>query len=181
MIPHLYLLTGQRSSGKTTLCSRLAKLKTAQGWRVSGLLSPARLEGKGKTGIEAQDIRTGVTHLLASQIPGEISGFRFGVWHFDPAILAWGNQVLEQSIPTDLLIVDELGPLEFDLATGWIKAFEVLTRGQFRAALVVVRPECLEEAQKRLKISRIFDVNSQEGNLLEEISRMLNRTVNSES
>lgn len=177
MNPSLYLLTGQRGSGKTTLCSQLAKLKTAQGWRVSGLLSPARRKGKGKTGIEAQDVRTGETRLLASQISGEISGFHFGPWHFDPAVLAWGNQVLEQSIPTDLLIIDELGPLEFELAAGWIKAFDVLTRGQFRAALVVVRPECLEDAQNRLKVSRIFDADSRDGNLLEEISGMLNRTV----
>ncbi len=50
---------------------------------------------------------------------------------FDPAVLAWGNQVLRDSIPTDLLIVDEIGPLEFNQAIGWVSAFDVLARSLF--------------------------------------------------
>lgn len=175
MTPHLFVLTGSRGSGKTTLCRRLAELKTAEGWRVTGLLSPARLEGKEKTGIEALNLRTGESRLLASRKAGELSGFRFGEWDFDPAVLAWGNQVLEDSIPTDLLIVDEIGPLEFNLATGWMMAFDVLAQNQYRAALVVVRPECQVEAQKRLGSIRIFDVDSRGGSLFEAISKVLQK------
>jgi nucleoside-triphosphatase THEP1 len=156
----VYVLTGRRGSGKTTLSTRLAEQKKTGGWQVTGLLSPARLEGSEKTGINALDIRSGESHLLASRVQGEIASFRYGEWTFDPAVWAWGNQILQASTPTDLLIVDEVGPLEFNLASGWINAFEVLARGSYRAALVVVRPECLESARCRFGPFQLFDLDS---------------------
>ena len=56
--------------------------------------------------------------------------------------------MLRKSTDCDLLVVDELGPLEFNLTTGWIAAFDVLSAKQFRVALVVVRPELLERARQ---------------------------------
>jgi nucleoside-triphosphatase THEP1 len=44
----------------------------------------------------------------------------------------------------DVLVIDELGPLEFDLQTGWTASFEVLRRKRYRLALIVIRPECLD-------------------------------------
>ncbi len=169
----LLVLTGGRGSGKTTLCRRLIERKTNEGWQVTGLLSPARFEGDKKTGIQAQAIQTGETYLLASQIPGEISGLKFGEWEFDSTVLAWGNQVLQRSTPTDLLIVDELGPLEFKLATGWMSAFDVLAHDLYRAALVVVRPECLDDARTRLVVAGIIDTSTDAGCLLEKILQRL--------
>jgi nucleoside-triphosphatase THEP1 len=173
MSRRVFILTGRRGSGKTTLCRRLAERKTAEGWLVSGLLSLARMEGEEKTGIETLDLRTGESRLLASLNPCKQAGFRFGQWVFDPKALAWGNQVLERSIPTDLLIIDEIGPLEFNLAAGWTMAFDVLARNRFCAALVVVRPECLEDAQKRLEYEKIIRVNLSNSNLLELITKSI--------
>jgi hypothetical protein len=46
--------------------------------------------------------------------------------------------------------VDELGPLEIVRGQGWQKAFNVLNRGDFRLALVVVRPELVDQARLHL-------------------------------
>jgi hypothetical protein len=47
-------------------------------------------------------------------------------------------------------VVDELGPLEIERGEGWQKAFDVLRGNDFTLALVVVRPELLERAQRKL-------------------------------
>ena len=48
----LILVTGQKDSGKTTLCQRLFELARAAGWDVAGVLSPPHLREGHKLGIE---------------------------------------------------------------------------------------------------------------------------------
>jgi nucleoside-triphosphatase THEP1 len=75
----------------------------------------------------------------------------FGVWYFNLRTLEWGNQVLEISLPCDLLIVDELGPLELTHQMGWRAALDILPLSGYRLALVVIRPELQATAR------RVFD------------------------
>jgi len=37
-----------------------------------------------------------------------------------------GNQCIQAAHSADLLVIDELGFLEFDLKTGWMASFDVL-------------------------------------------------------
>lgn len=76
-----------------------------------------------------------------------------GRFRFDPRTLAWGNEALRRATPCQLLVVDELGPLEVERQEGWTSAFDVLNKADFRLALVVVRPECLVRAQLHLPAS----------------------------
>jgi nucleoside-triphosphatase THEP1 len=76
-----------------------------------------------------------------------------GRFRFDPRTLAWGNEALRHATPCQLLVVDELGPLEVERQEGWTRAFDVLNKADFGLALVVVRPECLVRAQLQLPAS----------------------------
>ncbi|WP_322508650.1 nucleoside-triphosphatase [Anaerolinea sp.] len=143
----LSLVTGWRGSGKTTFCAGMVQAARQAGWDVAGLLSPAGFEEGRKTCIRAEDLRTGERRLLASISRQSDEDLAFGDWFFNLQTLQWGNRVLQASTPCDLLVVDELGPLEFRLSQGWVSALEVLQRGGFRRALVVIRPELLEEAR----------------------------------
>jgi nucleoside-triphosphatase THEP1 len=60
---------------------------------------------------------------------------------------------LARATPCHLLVVDELGPLEIEREEGLLKAFDVLRRGDFALALVVIRPELVVKAQLRLPVS----------------------------
>ena len=57
--------------------------------------------------------------------------------------LIWGNHVLSNSTPCDLLVVDELGPLEIDRGTGWQAGLAAVDSKEYAVAVVVVRAELL--------------------------------------
>ena len=138
------VITGWRDAGKTNYCQQAAQTFRTAGFSVSGLLSPGRFVQKQKTGFFALDWSSQETRLVASSVPGELSGIQLGPWTFVEQVFAWGNRCLQQSDGADVLIIDELGPLEFNRQTGWIASFDLLRRKKYRLALVVVRPECLQ-------------------------------------
>ncbi|HEY83524.1 MAG TPA: hypothetical protein G4N96_00215 [Chloroflexi bacterium] len=172
----LTLLTGPRGAGKTSLCLHKAEKARADGQTVAGLLSPARFERNYKVGIDALDLRSGQRRPLAQRRSKATGGAPFDLsaslkagfahlrqletsnWRFDPDALAWGAEVLRQATPCDLLIIDELGPLEFERRGGWLVALDIITQGDYRHALVVVRPELLEVAQNRWPWAEIWQV-----------------------
>ncbi|MDX9990867.1 MAG: nucleoside-triphosphatase [Anaerolineales bacterium] len=147
----LYIITAPSGAGKTTCCCSLADQARAAGWDVAGILSPPVFENGEKVGIGAQDLRTNETRHLAiaaSTFNLEPSTFNIplGQWLFSSSALAWGNQILQTALPCDLLIIDELGPLEFFQGEGWQTALEILPCGEYKAAVVIVRPELLQNA-----------------------------------
>ena len=140
----ILVITGGRGVGKTTFCQKVIEATRASGLKVAGLLSPGRYENQKRNGIFAVDLAGGEFRLAASPVAGEIDGIRFGAWSFDSTVFEWGNQRLLESGGTDVLVIDELGFLEFDLSTGWRSSFAVLKTKNFRLALIVIRPECIE-------------------------------------
>ncbi len=126
--PEIVVLTGWRGAGKTSLLLRLTAQAIKAGWRVGGLLAPARIEDGQKTGIEVADAHTGERRLLASLIQGELHGPRVGNWSFDEGSFVWGDGILRRSLPCDLFVLDELGPLEFEHQQGWSAGFDLLAQ-----------------------------------------------------
>ncbi len=135
-----WIITGERGVGKTTFCRRFAEMAGAAGWDVAGLLSLPRYEGEVKTGIQILALRGGESRMMASTRPDEFEGSRFCGWSFNDSALAWGNEILQRATPCDLLILDEVGPLEFDTGSGLTACFQVLEKTSYRLAIAVVRP-----------------------------------------
>jgi nucleoside-triphosphatase THEP1 len=138
------ILTGPVGSGKTTTCGRLLDRGRKIGLDCAGLLSLSRVEGGVKVGIDVVDARTGERRRLADvdELPGAL---RAGPYRFDADTFAWGAARLGIACPCDVLIVDEIGPLEMDCGEGWVNALDVLRVGRYRLAVAVVRPS-LEDA-----------------------------------
>jgi len=138
----LLLLTGGRGAGKTSLLQKLVEAAKQARWTVCGLLSPARLENGRRTGIYVIDVHSETRRLLASRIVGELNGPQIGHWTFDSEAFAWGNTLLKDAPPSNLFVLDELGPLEFDRQEGWTAGLDLLAKpAASRLAIVVVRPE----------------------------------------
>ncbi len=156
---NIWMISGDRMVGKTTFCQAMIQTARRSGWDVAGLLSPAIFKDGIKESIWAEDIRYGEKRPLAAAIQQGESDLILGNWFFNRQTLAWGNQVLHASIPCDLLVIDELGPLEFKVHTGWMAAFDVLESSRFHLALVVIRPELVKTAKAILQPMQTIQIN----------------------
>jgi nucleoside-triphosphatase len=145
MAPRIVILTGERGAGKTTVCQRAAAIAASKQYLCCGILTLRR----SRDILDVLDVRSGQVRRLTGGSEQD-TPLRLGPYRFSPSAFAWGNNVLAGALPCDLLVVDELGPLEFDRGQGWTAAFDVLATDGFAVAIVVVRPELLEQAQRRL-------------------------------
>jgi nucleoside-triphosphatase THEP1 len=139
------LLTGERAIGKTTVCRETVARAQAEGHPCGGILTLARDDAR-----EILDVSSGDTRRLTVEADAR-DAVEQGRFRFDPRALIWANGALARATPCDLLVVDELGPLEVERGEGWVSAFDVLRAGEFTLAVAVVRPELLAQVQRRLR------------------------------
>jgi nucleoside-triphosphatase THEP1 len=158
----VFIISGGKSSGKTALCTALVEEARKLGWDVQGLLSPSKVENVDKTGVYVEDLSSGEQRLLALTSQRAFHTKRLGPWFFDPHVLVWGDQTLGTSGPCDLLVIDELGYLEFEANSGFLQGFDAVDWRQFRMALVVIRPEYLDNARVRWPDAEVLMLTSNE-------------------
>jgi len=160
--PARLLVTGERDAGKTVFCRALVEaVRSLPGPpAVAGVVSARVYEGGEQVGIDVEDLRTGRRRRLATlRSPGEpVLSEATKLWRFDEEALAWGNEVLRSAAPCDLLVVDELGPLELEEGRGWFGGLETVDSGAFTAAAVVVRPRLLPEALRRWPAAEVLEM-----------------------
>ncbi|MCE5254337.1 MAG: nucleoside-triphosphatase [Actinomycetia bacterium] len=185
----IYVITGERGSGKTTVCARVARGAHERGLRVAGILTERGDDADPGSARRVVDLRSGEARPFGAQDrgcacdPGREAGAAASSdggaasvdtasvdtaavdaasadaagydpltpgWEFDSGVFAWANDVLTRSLPCDLLVVDEVGPLELLGDRGWAGALAVLESGEYRAAMVVCRPGLLNALRERL-------------------------------
>lgn len=149
MAAQLVILTGPRGSGKTQACLKLAEAALARGKAPVGLISPAVFEDGHKTAIDLLDLGSGKRRRLAERPPPGAAGTAGLGWRFDATVLAWGNAILDRLPAGGLLVLDELGPLEFEHGQGLSAGLALLDARRHRLAVAVVRPELLTAALSR--------------------------------
>jgi nucleoside-triphosphatase THEP1 len=155
---HLILLSGARGAGKTTLLQQLLALLRQDEIDIAGILS-LPVEGAGeKVAIDGIDLRSGETRLLAIRNQGASGQWVTRQWQFNQQAMLWADHVLESSTPCDLLVIDELGVLEFERNRGWLAGLKAIDDGRYRAAILVIRPELLEKARKRWSDAKVIKI-----------------------
>ncbi|GEM_PF-330957 len=148
----LLLVTGAIGAGKTTFCKTFIdslRDRSAATLDVAGILTPGLWQAGRKVGIEAMDLRTGETRHLACLRNGAFEGQGTAKWAFHPGTVEWANHVLAKAVPCKVLVVDELGPLEWLRGEGFMAGMEAADSGRYQCALVVVRDALLEHAIHR--------------------------------
>ncbi len=136
------ILTGDRGSGKTTLCRDLA----AGSGDVSGIICPDFLDGEGRrTGKNAFCLSTGKSWPIA-RTDADLGGPRLGRFSFSAEGLRRAADCLCAGLrrAPRVCILDEIGPLELELGTGFAPAFPLLERAA--RLLLVVRPGLVRRA-----------------------------------
>jgi len=165
----VYVLTGERGAGKSTLCRRIAAEAGRRGLSVAGLVTE-RLGDAPEAPRQVTDLGSGESRLFGSQdrrhpSPAPVAAVGAGTsdpltpgWEYDLGVFDWANAALSHSLPCDLLVIDEVGPLELKGNRGWAAALEALRLGDFSAALVVCRPALLPDLKERLGARPVVDV-----------------------
>lgn len=135
------ILSGERGLGKTSLALELASLLRAAGRSVGGVASPSERGGDGiPTEVSLVDLRSGESRLLASRsrdLGGpSMPGRRWSPdslaepppFSFSREALAWGAEILRREIEAapDLIVLDEVGPLEIKWDSGFREVLEGL-------------------------------------------------------
>ena len=162
------LLTGKRQVGKTTVCKRVAELARGLGYGPAGVLTPALLDQDGLPVVRhALMVADGEQRLLA-QANGDLGGvlglvlseaeelsnggLRTGRYGFDADVFVWVIGRLRGAISRgcDLLIIDEIGPLELEQGRGLAPILSDLSGERLPPLLLVVRSELAGRLQKWL-------------------------------
>ena len=154
----LYILSGAREIGKTTFLKTLLEQAALLKLDAAGVISPAFFSAGEKKGIDLLEVRSGITKRLANLRESETCGIQTERWAFSSEVLDWGNQVLGNSCPCDLLIVDELGPIELERGQGWQNGIRALSSGNYQTAVVVIRPELVEKAFQIWPNARLIQI-----------------------
>ncbi|MBE3135267.1 MAG: hypothetical protein IMZ55_17515 [Acidobacteria bacterium] len=151
------IVAGVSGSGKTTVCRQTVALAAARGHSVGGIVTVPRSGTLGELGLDVEDVRRGDRRRLAETTP-TADGPVIGQWHFHRSGLEWGDGILASALPCDLLVVDELGPLELVRDDGWAQAMPAVRDGRYGVALAVVRPALVQTLLSRLAGMRVITV-----------------------
>jgi len=179
ILSKIILITGEQGSGKSTFCRMIVDEYKLRDVKVSGILSELEKDKDKKLAINSINILTNEKKQLAGYAPGWNPAKPTSKWQFKKEIFQWGNHVLEKAIPTDLLIIDELGHMEFEERKGWNRSFDILHSKFYKCAVIVVRPEFIRDAKKELIINHILTIKNynQLKEKLEEIKLLINPIV----
>ncbi len=127
---------------------------------ISGVYTPAVFDGEEKTGIDAVLLPSCERLRFATRRPGFDGNEQAGHcstaskklgWLFDDNALSKCNSHLASiNIDScDLLLIDELGPLELIHGGGYTEGMKLLDNAAVTNALVVIRPALLDNAHER--------------------------------
>lgn len=158
----LYILTGPIHSGKTTLLKKVVKELKQQKQNVDGFLSEAVIKDRVMVGYDLLDLKEEKSVPFIRK-EGKENWENIGSYFFIPQSLEKAKRIILQSKEDDLLVVDEVGPLELEGGGLWpaLKKVIFLTR---RRSLLVIRIDIVQDFLRiaKNKELKIFDVKKKE-------------------
>lgn len=158
--PKVYIITGGRNQGKTTLLGNVVKVLQEHELETIGFLSEMISDDPGKREYFLTNINTGNQQLLCSTetYPG---WKKFGRFSFNPVVVELGNDILlnNYSPRPDFYIIDEVGKLEIE-GEIWEKAINTLLKSDDIKLIWTTRDSNLADVVKHFKLLnyRIFEV-----------------------
>jgi nucleoside-triphosphatase THEP1 len=139
----IIILSGPVHSGKTTLIQKSLSRWAARGFRFGGFLSIAVPDGHGRVEYDFLGLKDS-RRLPFLRLAGEPEWEKIGPYFFIPQTLDAARSLIMESEVGEVLIVDEVGPLELAHGGLWPALREVIFKPGLKT-LVVAREEILED------------------------------------
>ncbi len=158
----IIILSGPIHGGKTTLLQRLAFNWRDRGLPVRGFLSLSLWEARGRRGYDLLDLRDG-GRLPFLRTRGHTTWERVGPFYVIPETLERARAIILGTVPRELLIVDEVGPLELGGGGLWTALEQALAEPSPRTILVI-REGLLEDFLGLLAPHRPLKIDIREKN-----------------
>ena len=161
-------VTGSPGVGKSTL---VAKVTSGTKLRVGGVLARDRRYKDRRTGFELLDLSTGMVGILADESGDGPQLGKYRV-HLDDLDLI-GAQAVENALGCDLIVVDEVGPMELT-SRRFVSAVEMAIASS-KPMLVVLHQWSNHRLAKKIRGSfRVLTVTRENrDSLADEIAKAL--------
>ena len=163
-LPVCFILAGDREEGKTTFLNGLADKLKVKGITLSGFVAEGIHDTQGvRTGYQIKNCQHGesVTFCQTHGVEGWTS---IGKFYIDPVGLQQGCRWLSKEAvgKSDLVIVDEMGPLEL-AGKGWADPIEKLITEYPKPMIWTVRRKLVKKLSRKWNLGQviIWDLSSQ--------------------
>lgn len=169
----LVIITSEINSGKTQTLEKISNTLKAKKISVGGFLSVADYDKSKKIAYSLKNIATGEEVPLATQRRFDMN-ITIGKYFFYEHAFDKANDWLNDTRPFDVIIIDEVGPLE--MRGGGF--YELLTNlfQDFKGILVIaVRTEILEEFRIKFPFpeTAIFTADTKINEIIDYIERII--------
>ncbi len=173
---NIFIVTGDRGAGKTSLLAKLAEEYRQLHYCVGGILSPVVRKDSVPIGYDVVNIQTGEHVPLCRNEPNG-AGIKIGEWIFLDDGIRFGQASLDPSSlgACDLVIIDEVGPLELENKV-WATSLDRLVGSSSCPIILAARESIIQRVQYRWSFTPeyIWKIEgSNSGELLREIVGVL--------
>ena len=158
--PEIFIITGDRQQGKTTLLKEVVEIIRANGIPLSGFLSEGLHSEGRRTGFSLTSVSDGSSVPLCSTEP-LFTGPKQGNYYFNPAAITMGEELLGSANigGTGAIVIDEIGPMEIS-GKGWYPAIEKLCSGSSVPQIWTVRRSLVEKATRRWNTGSVHIIDA---------------------
>ncbi len=153
-------LTGVSGSGKTQLCQKAICYANEKGFDVSGFFCPAIFIGDTKVAINVIILPLGNEKSLAMLAKPGMNNNVYGKWDFNQKTIEDVVTHFLSISKCDLLIIDELGPLEIEEKKGWHKVLQHIDQIDYSVLIITFRSRYQKYFEGKFSDILIIDLDN---------------------
>jgi nucleoside-triphosphatase THEP1 len=166
--PHIYIISGKKNEGKTTLVKSLAKDLKNNSKTIGGIFSEKHIQNDKCIGYDIVDVNTGnrAQFLIEGNIPNCQKIMKFSIIN---DVLVFGNSTIKSAISEkEIIIIDEIGLLELENG-GWHKSLLKINQSKNKTFIITIRDIYVEDIIEKYNLADFYIITLNDKNSAKDI------------